>query len=190
MNLRTSAASARQFRHIRRPGNSGFYVHPAHADSRAARRGFADWPFLLAALPEARSAPVLKLASAGSVFKIIVPLPDRLHHIAAHIAAVEGAEPAVLSSILDSFDRLPQTFDLIVETSPEDDAELTQAGFDRLTGAGFYAYKVENDYSRNRFLSSSPTAPLCRSRRFPIACAISSIPAGACARRCGNAENA
>ena len=86
--------------------------------------------------------------------------PDEIDRVRLIKIDVEGAEPLVLSSILDSLDRFPQTMDLIVETSPEDDVELTRAVFIRMKAAGFHAYMIQNDYRRKRYLSGWPTSPI------------------------------
>jgi FkbM family methyltransferase len=72
---------------------------------------------------------------------------------------VEGAEPMILNNILDNIESFPASMDLIVESSP-DDSEASSRVFSRMTQAGYYAYAVENDYEKARYLSNRPISPL------------------------------
>ena len=80
---------------------------------------------------------------------------------------VEGAEPMILNNILDNIEAFPASMDLIVEFSP-DDAEASSRVFSRMTQAGYYAYAVENDYEKDRYLSNRPLSPLVFTDTVPL----------------------
>ena len=67
--------------------------------------------------------------------------PDEIGRVRLIKIDVEGAEPAIISNILDLLARFPDTTDFVVEPSPGDDAELSQAVFNRMMAAGFHAYR-------------------------------------------------
>ena len=111
-----------------------------------------------------RGGVLVARVQAKPLLEILDPIEiDRVRLIKID---VEGAEPAIMSNILDSLDRFPQTMDIVVETST-DDVEVSKTVFSRMKAAGFYAYMIENDYSRERYLSSRPIAPLVRTDTLP-----------------------
>ena len=80
---------------------------------------------------------------------------------------VEGAEPTILNNILDNIEAFPKSMDIIVESSP-DDAGASAHVFSRLSQAGYYAYAIENDYEKDRYLSNRPLSPLVLTDRVPL----------------------
>jgi FkbM family methyltransferase len=72
---------------------------------------------------------------------------------------VEGAEPMILNDILDHIEGFPASMDIIVESSP-DEFEASSQLFSRMTQTGYYAYAIENDYEKDRYLSNRPLSPL------------------------------
>jgi hypothetical protein len=57
--------------------------------------------------------------------------------------------------------------DLIVESAP-DDSEASSRVFSRMKQAGYYAYAVENDYEKARYLSTRPLSPLVFTDTMPL----------------------
>ena len=80
---------------------------------------------------------------------------------------VEGAEPMILNDILDHIEDFPATMDVIVESSP-DEFEASSRVFYRMTQAGYYAYAIENDYEKDRYLSNRPLSPLVFTETAPL----------------------
>jgi hypothetical protein len=73
---------------------------------------------------------------------------------------VEGAESAVIASILDRLSDYSERMNLIVEISPTDDPTTWKDLFDSLRDAGFSAYKIENMYRLEWYLKWRRPAPL------------------------------
>ncbi|WP_421998709.1 FkbM family methyltransferase [Reyranella sp.] len=80
---------------------------------------------------------------------------------------VEGAEPPILRHILDRLHDYPETMDIIVEASPNDDAIAWQAIFERLRGNGFSAWAIENEYGLDWYLKWRHAPPLRRLDEMP-----------------------
>lgn len=80
---------------------------------------------------------------------------------------VEGAEQMILNDILDNIEAFPASMDVIVESAP-DDIEASSRVFSRMTQAGYYAYAVENDYEKDRYLSNRPLSPLISTDTVPM----------------------
>jgi FkbM family methyltransferase len=72
---------------------------------------------------------------------------------------VEGAEPAILSDILDHLDDYPENMDLIVEANPQDDPARFRTVFERLEKAGFTAWAIDNRYRNGWYLRWQPSRP-------------------------------
>jgi FkbM family methyltransferase len=79
---------------------------------------------------------------------------------------VEGAEPTILNDILDHIEEFPASMDIIVESAP-DDIQSSSRVFDRMKQAGYYAYAVENNYEKDRYLSNRPLSPLVLTDTVP-----------------------
>jgi FkbM family methyltransferase len=75
-------------------------------------------------------------------------------------ADVEGAESAVITSILDRLSDYSERMNLIIEVSPTDDPTTWKELFGRLRDAGFSAYKIENMYRLEWYLKWRRPAPL------------------------------
>ncbi|WP_170153332.1 FkbM family methyltransferase [Roseiarcus fermentans] len=86
--------------------------------------------------------------------------PEEIARVRLIKIDVEGAEPAIMSNILDSLHCFPANMEIIVETSPHDDYEASRNVFIRMKEAGFYAYVIENDYDRERYLSRALSLPV------------------------------
>jgi FkbM family methyltransferase len=80
---------------------------------------------------------------------------------------VEGAEPAILNDILDNIGGFPASMDVIAELAV-DDVEASRRVFYRMTQAGYYAYAIENDYKKGRYLSNRPLSPLVFTDTLPL----------------------
>jgi FkbM family methyltransferase len=114
------------------------------------------------------SGAVTTLASRG--FRAFATVDGKpLHSVLTHkeVAAaklikvdVEGAESAVIASILDRLSDYSERMNLIVEISPTDDPTTWKALFDSLRNAGFSAYKIENMYRLEWYLKWRRPAPL------------------------------
>lgn len=65
---------------------------------------------------------------------------------------VEGAEPPILRHMLDQLPAYPQTMDIVVEATPEDDRAAWEDVFQRLRAAGFAAWGIENEYELDWYL--------------------------------------
>jgi hypothetical protein len=75
---------------------------------------------------------------------------------------VEGAEAPILRHLLENLSNYPSTMDLVVEVSV-DDRETWDDVFERMTSAGFSAYAIPNDYSRERYITwNNQSSPLQR----------------------------
>ncbi|QIV84694.1 FkbM family methyltransferase [Mycolicibacterium frederiksbergense] len=72
---------------------------------------------------------------------------------------VEGAEPEILSDILDHLDDYPDDMDVIIEANPEDDPVRFRTVFERLQNAGFTAWAVDNRYSNGWYLRWRQSCP-------------------------------
>jgi hypothetical protein len=57
--------------------------------------------------------------------------------------------------------------DVIVELAP-DDIEASSRVLSRMTQAGYYAYAVETDYEKDRYLSNWPLFPLISTDTVPL----------------------
>ena len=93
--------------------------------------------------------------------------PAEMHGVRLVKIDVEGAEPMILNNILDEIEVFPASMDLIVE-SALDDSEVSSQVFSRMTQAGYYAYAVENDYEKDRYLSNRPLSPLVFTDTAPL----------------------
>jgi FkbM family methyltransferase len=80
---------------------------------------------------------------------------------------VEGAEPIILNNILDHIGDFPASMVMIVESSLDDFGASSQV-FSRMSQAGYYAYAIENDYERHRYLSNRPLSPLVFTDTIPL----------------------
>jgi FkbM family methyltransferase len=80
---------------------------------------------------------------------------------------VEGAEPAILHSILDRLSDFPRSMDILVEASPDDDHAAWRGVFDRLCAAGFQVWAVENKYELEWYLRWRHPASLQRVGSMP-----------------------
>lgn len=72
---------------------------------------------------------------------------------------VEGAEPTILSDILNHLDDYPDDMDLIIEANPQDDPARFRAVFDRLKSSGFTAWSIDNRYRNGWYLRWRPSYP-------------------------------
>jgi FkbM family methyltransferase len=72
---------------------------------------------------------------------------------------VEGAEPTIMTDILDHLGDYPEDMDIIIEASPEDDPVQFREVFERLRAAGFTAWTVDNRYSHGWYLRWRETPP-------------------------------
>jgi FkbM family methyltransferase len=81
---------------------------------------------------------------------------------------VEGAEAGILSNLLDNIEGFPASMDVIAELAVEDDVEAARRVFDRMTQAGYYAYAIENDYEKGRYLSNRPLSPMVFTETLPL----------------------
>ena len=93
--------------------------------------------------------------------------PAEMHGVRLVKIDVEGAEPMILNNILDEIEVFPASMDLIVELAL-DDSEVSSQVFSRMTQAGYYAYAVENDYEKDRYLSNRPLSPLVFTDTAPL----------------------
>lgn len=109
-----------------------------------------------------RGGTLLATVEAKPLVDILTP--DEINRVRLIKIDVEGAEPAIMTNILDYISRFPQTMDLLVETSP---GELPQAVFDRMKAEGYRAYTVENDYSRERYISARPIGHILPTETLP-----------------------
>jgi FkbM family methyltransferase len=82
---------------------------------------------------------------------------------------VEGAEGTILSDLLDNIESFPASMDVIAELAVEDDIEASRQVFNRMTQTGYYAYAIENDYDKGRYLSNRPLSPLVLTDTLPLA---------------------
>lgn len=72
---------------------------------------------------------------------------------------VEGAEPVILSDILDHLDDYPDNMDFIIEANPEDDPVRFRDVFERLQDAGFTAWAIDNRYGNDWYLRWRQSCP-------------------------------
>ena len=151
LNAYAKNARAVQVAASDRPGTLNLYdvseYNIGAATTIASRGG------ILAATVQAR--PVLEILD-----------PDEIERVRLIKIDVEGAESPNLSNILDSIDFFPRTMDIVVETSPADD-EASKTVFSQMKAVGFYAYMIENDYHKERYLSARPLAAFVRTETLP-----------------------
>jgi FkbM family methyltransferase len=105
-----------------------------------------------------------RIASVEAKPLVDILTPDEINTVRLIKIDVEGAEPAIMDNILESLSRFPKTMDLLVEMSP---GERPQRIFDRMKAEGFYAYRVRNDYSRERYISAGPIAAIVPTDKLP-----------------------
>ena len=111
---------------------------------------------------------VTTLTSRGGVLIASVPAqplegilsPDEMSRLRLIKMDVEGAEPAILQHLLAHLSLYPTTMDIIVEASPRDNVDSWRDVFDRLRGAGFVAYAIENRYELEWYLGWRKSVPL------------------------------
>lgn len=80
---------------------------------------------------------------------------------------VEGAEPPILRHLLERLSTYPATMDIVVEATPDDDLEAWRDVFDRMRGAGFTAWAIDNDYELESYLRWRRPATLQRVDAMP-----------------------
>jgi FkbM family methyltransferase len=114
---------------------------------------------------ESRGGTLLASVEALPLTEIL--MPDELARLRLIKMDVEGAEPGILRHLLDNLPRYPETMDLIVEVSPDDDPEAWCDLFERLKLAGFAAYEIANEYDRAWYLSWRRPSPPRLIERLP-----------------------
>ena len=80
---------------------------------------------------------------------------------------VEGAEPPILRRFVEQLDRYPDTVELIVEASPEDDRGAWLDVFQGLSAAGFAVFEIANRYSLGWYLRWRAPSPPRRIEALP-----------------------
>jgi len=93
--------------------------------------------------------------------------PDELLRLRLIKMDVEGAEPTILRHLLERLPIYPATMDIVVEATPDDDPEAWRDVFDRLRGAGFTAWAIDNDYELEWYLRWRRPATLQRVDAMP-----------------------
>jgi FkbM family methyltransferase len=80
---------------------------------------------------------------------------------------IEGAELPVLRRFLDTLDLYPDTVEVIVEASLEDDPPAWSEVFARMQAAGFHPYLIENRYDYDSYVNWRRPTPPRRLERLP-----------------------
>lgn len=144
-------------------------LNPASINVRAINAAVSDKPGTLE-LYEISSANIgaaTTLASRGGTLIASVearPLDqiltaDEIQRLRLIKMDVEGAEPPILRYILGQLHLYPQTMDIVVEASPQDDLAAWRNVFDGLRTAGFSAWVIDNSYELEWYLRwRHPTA--------------------------------
>ena len=73
----------------------------------------------------------------------------------------------ILNNILDHIGDFPASMGVIMKSSPGG-LETSSRVFHRMTQSGYYAYAVENDYEKDRYLSNRPLSPLTFTDTTPL----------------------
>jgi FkbM family methyltransferase len=92
--------------------------------------------------------------------------PDEMKRIRLIKIDVEGAEPPILYHLLENLSKYPETMDVVVEMSV-DDLEARSDVFKRMKDAGFSAYAIPNEYSRERYMIWNQLSPLQMIQTLP-----------------------
>ncbi len=85
--------------------------------------------------------------------------PDEIARLRLIKMDIEGAEPAVLRSIIAELARFPAAMEIIVEASPQDDPQWQEI-FAAFKARGFSAYEIENSYELDWYLAWRRPTPL------------------------------
>ena len=109
-----------------------------------------------------------QIASIEALRLAQILTPAELSRVRLIKMDVEGAEGAILTDLLDNIERFPASMDVIAELAVEDDVEASRRVFNRMTQAGYYAYAIENDYHKGRYLSNRPLSPLVFTDTLPL----------------------
>lgn len=81
---------------------------------------------------------------------------------------VEGAEPPILSQLLERLADYPATMEIVVEATPEDDRASWQDVFERMQAAGFSAWAIDNGYELEWYLRWRRPGALKRVETVPV----------------------
>jgi len=147
-------------------------INTSSANVRAVNAAVSDQPGTLD-LYEVNAANIgaaTTLASRGGTLTASVsalPLdhiltPDEQSRVRLIKIDVEGGEPPILRRLLDQLSTYPATMDIVVEATPEDDPAAWRDVFDRLRGAGFTAWAIENEYEFDWYLRWRSPSTLVR----------------------------
>lgn len=107
-----------------------------------------------------------RIASVEALPLVQILTPGEMKRVRLIKIDVEGAEVAILDNLLDNIEDFPASMDVIAELAVED-VEGSSRVFNRMTQAGYYAYAIENDYEKGRYLSNRPLSPLVSMDRVP-----------------------
>ena len=107
------------------------------------------------------------IASVDALPLAQILTPTELRSVRLIKIDVEGAEPTILNDVLDHIEDFPASMDIIVESSP-DEFEASNRVFYRMTQTGYYAYAIENNYEKDRYLSNRPLSPLVFTDTVPL----------------------
>ena len=152
-------------------------LNPASINVRAINAAVSDKPGTLE-LYEISSANIgaaTTLASRGGTLIASVearPLDqiltaDEIQRLRLIKMDVEGAEPPILRYILGQLHLYPQTMDIVVEASPQDDLAAWRNVFDDLRAAGFSAWAIDNSYELEWYLRWRHPGALQRIEAMP-----------------------
>lgn len=137
-------------------------ANPGSSNVRAVNAAVSDRPGTLE-LYEVNAANIgaaTTLASRGGTLVASVealPLdqiltPDERSRLRLIKMDVEGAEPPILRHLLEHLSTYPATMDIVVEATPDDDAEAWRDVFARMHAAGFTAWAIDNNYELEWYL--------------------------------------